>query len=183
MFGAASSPGCANFGMKYLAKENGDLYPKGSQFIMRDFYVDDGLTSAGSNEEAVQLAREACELCAMGGLRLHNFVSNERNVLESIPPSERAINVTNMDLSFDELPLERALGIQWDVESDHFRLSVSLKDQPAFFLQLPPCMILSGLWRQFCSKRRSFFRRCVGKAQAGTILFLTSSVQKGKMER
>ncbi|KAK0154148.1 hypothetical protein N1851_003772 [Merluccius polli] len=36
-----------------------------------------------------------------------------------------------MELSFDELPLERALGIQWDVESDHFRLSVSLKDQPA----------------------------------------------------
>ncbi|KAK0154149.1 hypothetical protein N1851_003773 [Merluccius polli] len=78
LFGAASSPGCANFGMKHLAKENGDLYPKGSQFIMRDFYVDDGLTSAGSTEEAVQLAREARELCAMGGLRLHKFVSNER---------------------------------------------------------------------------------------------------------
>lgn len=131
LFGAASSPGCANFGLKHLAKENGDLYPKGSRFVMRDFYVDDGLASVESTEEAIQLAREARELCAMGGLRLHKFVSNDRDVLESIPPSERATNVKNMDLSFDDLPLERALGLLWDVESDHFRLSVNLKDQPA----------------------------------------------------
>lgn len=77
------------------------------------------------------LAREARELCAMGGLRLHKFVSNSRDVLESIPLSERAINMKNMDLAFDDLPLEKALGIQWDVESDHFRLNVSLQEQPA----------------------------------------------------
>lgn len=68
---------------------------------------------------------------SVGGLRLHKFVSNDRNVVESIPPSERATNVKNMDLAFDDLPLERALGIQWDVKSDHFRLNVSLKHQPA----------------------------------------------------
>lgn len=131
LFGAASSPGCANFGLKHLAKENSDLYPKASQFIMRDFYVDDGLASVENTQDAIQLAREAQELCAKGGLRLHKFVSNDRDVLESIPPSERAANVKNMDLSFDNLPLERALGIQWDVESDHFQLCVGLKDQPA----------------------------------------------------
>ncbi|XP_077393414.1 uncharacterized protein LOC144030741 [Festucalex cinctus] len=131
LFGAASSPGCANFGLKHLAKENSDHYPRGSQFIMRDFYVDDGLASIESTEEAIQLAREARKLCSMSGLRLHKFVSNDRDVLESIPPSERAVNVTNMDLSFDSLPLERVLGIQWDVESDCFQFCISLKDQPA----------------------------------------------------
>lgn len=39
-----------------------------------------------------------------------------------------------MDLTFDDLTLERALGIQWDVESDHFKLNVSLKEQPATIL-------------------------------------------------
>lgn len=34
LFGAASSPGCANYGLKHLAKENRDLNPLGSQFIM-----------------------------------------------------------------------------------------------------------------------------------------------------
>ncbi|XP_078020591.1 uncharacterized protein LOC144459801 [Epinephelus lanceolatus] len=131
LFGAASSPGCANFGLKHLAKEYANIYPQGSRFIMRDFYIDDGLTSVKSAEDAIQLAREACELCATGGLRLHKFVLNNREVLESIPSSERATNVKDMDLTFNDLPLERALGIQWDVESDHFRFNVSLKEQPA----------------------------------------------------
>ena len=58
-------------------------------------------------------------------------MSNDRDVLESIPRSERATNVEDIDFTFDNLPLERALGIQWDVESDYFRLNVSLKEQPA----------------------------------------------------
>ncbi|KAI3351066.1 hypothetical protein L3Q82_005633 [Scortum barcoo] len=131
LFGAASSPGCASYGLKHLAKENRHIYPQGSQFVMRDFYVDDGVTSVESTEDAIQLAREARELCATGGLRLHKFMSNDRKVLESIPPSERATNISNMDLSFEDLPLERALGIKWDVESDHFQINVNLKDQPA----------------------------------------------------
>ncbi|KAJ8345841.1 hypothetical protein SKAU_G00300340 [Synaphobranchus kaupii] len=130
LFGAASSPGCANYGMKQLATENRNLYPLGSQFVMNNFYVDDGVTSVKSTEDAIQLAREAQELCTRGGLRLHKFVSNDRAVLESIQPSERGADVKNLDLSFDDLPLERALGIQWDIESDCFRLQVNLKIQP-----------------------------------------------------
>ncbi|XP_032396233.1 uncharacterized protein LOC116704734 [Etheostoma spectabile] len=42
LFGAASSPGCANYGLKRLAKENENSFPLGSLFIMKDFYVDDG---------------------------------------------------------------------------------------------------------------------------------------------
>ena len=68
LFGAASSPGCANYGLKHLAKENRDIYPQGSRFVMRDFYVDDGLISVENTEDAIQLAREAREFCAMGGL-------------------------------------------------------------------------------------------------------------------
>lgn len=43
---------------------------------MRDFYVNDGLTNVGSTEDAIQLAREARERCAKGGLSLHKFVPN-----------------------------------------------------------------------------------------------------------
>lgn len=131
LFGATSSPGCANYGLKHLAKENECRYPLGSKFITTDFYVDDGVTSVASTEEAVQVAREARQLCASGGLRLHKFVSNDRFVLDSIPMSERANDVKSLDLNFDSTPLERALGIHWHVDSDRFRFSVDLKTQPA----------------------------------------------------
>lgn len=100
------------FRVEASGKDNINIYPQGSRFVMRDFYVDDGLTSVGSTKDAIQLAREARELCAKGGLRLHKFMSNDRDVLESISPSERATNVKDMDLIFDYLPLERAFGIQ-----------------------------------------------------------------------
>ncbi|XDV43684.1 hypothetical protein PO909_012122, partial [Leuciscus waleckii] len=130
LFGASSSPGCVNYGLKYLAEGNKDQYPLGFQFVMNDFYVDDGVTSVQTTEDAIQLAQEARDLCAIGGLRLHKFVSNYNAVLESIPPSERAINVKEPDLSFDSLT-ERTLGIQWNMECDCFKFDISLKEQPA----------------------------------------------------
>ncbi len=130
LFGAVSSPGCANYGLKHLAKENSSAYPVGSQFIARDFYVDDGVTSAETVKDAIQLAKEARELCAKGGLRLHKFVSNNSEVLKSIPASEHATDTKTKDLTFKETQTERALGIYWNVKKDCFTFNITLKDQP-----------------------------------------------------
>ena len=35
-----------------------------------------------------------------------------------------------LDLSYDDLPIERALGVQWCVESDTFRFRITIKDKP-----------------------------------------------------
>ncbi len=130
LFGAVSSPGCANYGLKHLAKENSSAYPVGSQFIARDFYVDDGVTSAETVKDAILLAKEARELCAKGGLRLHKFVSNNSEVLKSIPASEHATDTKTKDLTFKETQTERALGIYWNVKKDCFTFNITLKDQP-----------------------------------------------------
>ncbi|KAJ8366280.1 hypothetical protein AAFF_G00363170 [Aldrovandia affinis] len=37
LFGASSSPGCANFGLKYLARQHKDDYPSASAFIEKNF--------------------------------------------------------------------------------------------------------------------------------------------------
>ena len=98
LFGATSSPGCANFGFKHTASNMEDKYPLGASFIKHNFYVDDG------------------------------FVSNSKEITESIPPSERAKNVNTFDLNFENLSIERALGIQWCVETDTFQFRIILKD-------------------------------------------------------
>lgn len=84
LFGAASSPGCANYGIKHLASQNEKDYPA----LAKNFYVDDGLISVDSVNIAIQLVKKAQDLCAKGKLHLHKFVSNSREVLESIPDSE-----------------------------------------------------------------------------------------------
>ena len=54
IFGAASSPGCANFGLKYLASQNEKQYPAAAHFIRNYFYVDDGLVSVESVDMAIK---------------------------------------------------------------------------------------------------------------------------------
>ena len=47
-FGATSSPGCANFALKHLASSHEIEYPKASEFLCYNFYVDDGLISVST---------------------------------------------------------------------------------------------------------------------------------------
>lgn len=129
LFGAASSPGCANFGLKYLAKQHESEFPRAAQFIQRNFYVDDGLQSCKTDEEAVSLVKETQELCQQGGLRLHKFISNSQIVLDSIKASECADSVT--DISLYQGKLSTVLGVQWCVGTDAFTYKFQPKSQPS----------------------------------------------------
>lgn len=130
LFGATSSPGCANYALQYLVKEYQHIYPMGWQFILRNFDVDDGLTSIDNVTNAIQLAQEAHEICAKGGLRLHKFMSDNKAVMQSIPSSECASKVKDLNLAFLDSLSEKTLGIQWNIETDCFRFSINLKNQP-----------------------------------------------------
>ena len=130
LFGAKSSPACANFGLKHLSKMFEQDYPLAGPFLRQDYYVDDGITSVSSVDEAVKLIEESRKMCSRGNLRLHKFVSNARSVLENIPSSECASEVQKVDLNKDELPVESALGLQWNVELDTFMFPTQHKGQP-----------------------------------------------------
>ena len=93
--------------------------------LRKNFYVDDCLKSVQSEQDAVRLAGQLRDLLAKGGFRLTKWLSNSRRVIESVPVSERAGSVKNLDL--DHLPVERPLGVQWDVQSDVFRLKIAVK--------------------------------------------------------
>lgn len=129
LFGAASSPGCANFGLKHLARQHKGSYPLASTFLEKNFYVDDGLVSVSSVDEAKQLISEAQELCKRGSLHLHKFNSNEEAALSCLNFADRAINLK--PLGFDPDPSECALGIQWSIKDDTFSFNISLKNQPS----------------------------------------------------
>lgn len=118
LFGAASSPGCANFDLKHLAAQGqGQFQESAIRFIQRNFYVDDGLASVPSENEAIQLIEDPRKLCATGKLRLHKFVSNNEKVMATIPQEERA-TVKDLDMSLSLPRIERALGVEWCITSD-----------------------------------------------------------------
>ena len=55
-------------------------------------------------------------------------MSNSRDVLSVIPEEEQAR--PNLDLDLANLPVERTLGVQWDVEKDVFLFTVREPNQP-----------------------------------------------------
>ena len=75
-------------------------------------------------------------MCATGGFKLTKWTSNSRAVLASVPVDERAKEVKDLDLDKDKLPLERVLGMRWDVESDMFFFSQN-KNHPKTTISHP----------------------------------------------
>ena len=131
LFGAASSPGCSNFALKATADDNEEsLGFVPAEFLRQDFYVDDGLKSVPLVKETVDLVKSVKEMCKRGGFNLHKFTSNNKEVIQQIPEQDRAEEIKNLDFDREPLPMERALGVQWCIESDTFKFNISLKDRP-----------------------------------------------------
>ena len=99
--------------------------------ILESFYVYDCLKAVAKVEDAMSLLAELRSLTQKGGFRLTGWVSNSHEVTESIPPSERSKNVTNIPLDYDDFPSEKALGVLGEVESDRFSFCVSVPEKPA----------------------------------------------------
>lgn len=131
LFGASSSPGCANFALKRLAKDHEHLGERAANFLMNDFYVDDGLKGESTAEAAIDLLEKARLICSKGGLRLHKIVSNSNEVVNSVPESERGgAAQANKNTDLGTTALESVLGLQWCMESDSFCFKLNPKDNP-----------------------------------------------------
>ena len=131
LFGGASSPGCSNFALKRTADDHEEEFGSDiADTLRRNFYVDDMLKSVPTEERAIEVVQGTKAMCKKGGFKLTKFVSNSRKVLESVPEEDRAKEIKGLDLGQDKLPVERALGVCWCVESDTLQFRIQLKDQP-----------------------------------------------------
>ncbi|XP_068674508.1 uncharacterized protein [Montipora foliosa] len=86
--------------------------------------------SVAALEAAISLVKDTKKLCEKGGFNLHKFICNHKSVIDPIPNEDRSKDLQNLDITKDTLPIERALGVQWCVESDTLQFRVQLKDQP-----------------------------------------------------
>ena len=119
LFGASSSPGCAHFGLRRPADDGQEEFgADAATFIRKNFYVDSGLKSVPTVSEAIHLIKASQGICEKAFLTLHKIVSNKKEVLEALPAEDHAKGIKELNLAVDPLPIERALGVRWRVESD-----------------------------------------------------------------
>ena len=131
LFGAVSSPAVANYSLHKTAETgSAEFGDKAADFLCRNFYVDDGLTSVPTISEAIELIEDSQALCASAELRLHKFASNRKDVLEALPKDDRPRDLKDLDLRHDALPIQRSLGTYWCIESDTLGFRIERKDKP-----------------------------------------------------
>ena len=120
IFGAKSSPTCANFALQRNAKDNEKDHPVAAKTIKRNFYMDDFAKSVKTEEEARFVYQDVRETLKLGGFNLLKWICNNEAVFNSIPGKDRsdAVNKT-----FEAEPhTSSMLGLQWKVEADELEV-------------------------------------------------------------
>ena len=131
VFGAISSPSCANYALRKTAAEGEvEFGSVAANTLRRNFYVDDMLKSVKSSQDAIQLIKDVINMCDSGGFNLTKFVSTSKEVIDSLPTSKLAPSLREYDLSEGSALIECALGVHWCIESDELKFRIELKDSP-----------------------------------------------------
>ena len=131
LFGNTSSPAVTTFGLRKTAQEGEKDFGRAAMnFVMNDFYVDDGLTSCPTAAETLALVKNTQKMLGTANLRLHKIASNSVEVMKALPNDDRVENLRDLDLQQGPLPSQRSLGIMWDVEKDAFTFQISLPEKP-----------------------------------------------------
>ena len=93
--------------------------------LMINFYVDDLLKSAPGSQSAISLVKAVTKRRKASGFKLGKFISNNTVVLKSLQEDQRRKGVKDSDLSSGEMPVEKALGVQWNIDEDSFGFKIA----------------------------------------------------------
>ena len=129
VFGAKSSPSCANFALQrcILGEGSGEANPDSVRSTMvRLFYVDDMLAVVNTEAEAVSLLSAACSTLTECGFNLTGFSSNSKNLLKTIPNDKMSKNLKGCNDLDKNLPDEKTLGLTWNPNSDELCFDVKI---------------------------------------------------------
>lgn len=89
------------------------------------------MISLPSPEEAIDLMKRTQEaLQVHGNLRLHKFASSCKDVMTALPANDLNKDLNDLELSSDELPLQRSLGLYWNINTDVFTFRISQEAKP-----------------------------------------------------
>ena len=199
IFGAISSPSCANFALKKAANDYESVYGEEiARTLRRNFYVDDMLKCYPSDPVAVESFPKVVSMCDSAAFHLTKVVSNSREVLKTISKDEVGKEFKELDLSKDLLPVERVLGVHWSIENDCFGFRITLKDKPMTRrgilstissiydpLGFAAPYLLQGklILQQLCADRKGWDDALTDEQRTSCLLYTSPSPRDGLLSR
>ena len=127
VFGNSPSPAVAAYALRKSVENSVQEVKK---FIHNDFYVDDGLSSQSSPSQAVALIKKTQKDLSKNSLRLHKIASNDSEVMKAFDKEDLALDLKSIDFDVNDLPTQRSLGLEWDLNLDAFVFKSDLADKP-----------------------------------------------------
>lgn len=124
-YGTASAPFLATRSLVQLAEDEQKEFPDAAEVVRSDFYIDDVLTGAATETEAIRLRKQLQNLLARGGFTIRKWCSNSASVLADVPEEdrERLVKIDDSDNTV------KTLGMLWDPHNDQFRFVADIFDE------------------------------------------------------
>ena len=150
IFGAKSSPTCANFALQRCATDNADGSERASHIACHNFYMDDLLVSLKSKDDATNIRVELTSLLAKGGFKLTKWATN----FEADEVHDKALTILGLEWNNKNDTLKVCRGLQFEPESNWTQRKVlsvvSSVFDPLGFLApfvIRGRIILKGIWQ------------------------------------
>ncbi|XP_051803959.1 uncharacterized protein LOC127533925 isoform X1 [Acanthochromis polyacanthus] len=131
VFGNCPSPAVAMYGLKRTTLEGEKEFGAEARcFVVHHFYVDDGLKSFPSAKEATDVLKRAQDMLGQSNLRLHKIASNSPEIMRAFPEEDLAKGLRDLDIGQDSPPMQRSLGLGWDLSTDTLTFHVAASEKP-----------------------------------------------------
>ena len=122
VFGAKSSPTCANQALKRVGLDNEREYPNATKAIQNNFYMDDFIKSKETAEEAIEVFNQLQTLLSRHGFELKKWISSNDAVTEAIPENLKSISSTKQVEVEPNTEGSSVLELQWTVIDDSLQV-------------------------------------------------------------
>ncbi|XP_058816696.1 uncharacterized protein LOC131679970 [Topomyia yanbarensis] len=119
-YGTKSASYLATKCVQQLLESHRQQHPTAVEKAEKGTYVDDVLTGADSEEEAILLRQQLSTIFASGGFYLRKWASNSAAVLDGVPAADLEMQTS---IEINDTRTIKALGIHWQPCSDQFQFS------------------------------------------------------------
>ncbi|XP_077279448.1 uncharacterized protein LOC143906938 [Temnothorax americanus] len=120
-YGQTSASHQAISSVQQQAKEGASRFELASQILLEDSYVDDIITGADSEPEAIKVVSQLESLLREGGFETHKWRSNREGVVPEPLAVDRVEESSVLEIDASAV---KTLGLGWHPKSDMFQFSI-----------------------------------------------------------